>query len=77
MSVLSFDGKNDSRVIGNGSGKLEKCDDASTIFFQTRQYIYFFWIQPLLDFLVVLLYSIILNAYFTFKDFFLKVVLIK
>ena len=34
MSVLSFDGKNDTRVIGNGSGKLEKCDDVSIIFFR-------------------------------------------
>ena len=34
MSVISFDGKNDTRDIGNGSGKLEKCDDVSIIFFR-------------------------------------------
>ena len=40
MSVLSFDGKNDTRVIGSGSGKLEKCDDVNIIFSPQTLYPY-------------------------------------
>ena len=68
MSVLSFDGKNDTRVIGNGSGKLEKCDDVSIIFFRPDNTYIFLDTAP--SILVVLLYSNIVNAYFIFKDFF-------